>query len=58
MNDDGGKNWTLVLQIHLVVKMDNHHTTKPNIKCETGAQKKTGTRLCDKRLYENGLGGK
>ena len=28
---------------------------KPNIKCETGVQKKTGTRLYEKRLHENGL---
>ena len=48
-----------------MVKMDKSFTLcEPKIECETGAlknkkQKKTKkrTRLCDKRLYENGLGG-
>ena len=37
-----------------IVKMDRSFTLfKPNIECETGALKKKGTRLCDKRLCRN-----
>ena len=44
-----------------MVEMDKSFTLcEPKIECETGAlkkKKKKATRLCDKRLYENGLGG-
>ena len=58
MGSNSGKIWTLILQIHFCSQAELSYTVrKPNIKCETGAQKKRGTRLWDKKLYENGLGG-
>ena len=47
-----------ILDKNYIVMMDRSFTLfKPKIECETGALKKKGTRLCDKKLYEDGLGG-